>query len=129
MRYTIWTICSSSPHVPLESGLKTMTSAQIRLVQRRLGNQRLLRGTFRTPAEAVRWFGAVQSQDFSGAKWALGQRLAGGTDETVEQAFNAGFILRTHVMRPTWHFGTPADIRWLLAPTGPRPLACSAYYF
>ena len=106
-----------------------MTPAQIRLVQRRLGNQRLVRGTFRTPVEAVRWFGAVQAQDFSGAKWAVGQRLADGTDQSMEQAFNAGRILRTHVMRPTWHFVTPADIRWLLALTAPRVLAFSAYYF
>ena len=106
-----------------------MTPAQTRLVRRRLGNQRLVRGTFRTPAEAVGWFGAVQSQDFSGAKWALGQRLAGSTDQDVEQAFNAGHILRTHVLRPTWHFVVPADIRWLLALTGPRVLAFSAYYF
>src|SRR5438034_1307237 len=106
-----------------------MTSDQVRLIKRRLGNQRLVRGTFQTPVEAVRWFGAVQAQDFSGAKWALGQRLADGTDQSVEQAFNAGKILRTHVMRPTWHFVTPADIRWLLALTGPRVLAFSAYYF
>jgi hypothetical protein len=107
----------------------TMTPAQIRLIQRRLGNQRLVRGTFRTPVEAVRWFGAVQAQDFSGAKWAVGQRLADGTDQSVEHAFNAGKILRTHVMRSTWHFVTPADIRWLLALTAPRVLAFSAYYF
>jgi DNA glycosylase AlkZ-like len=106
-----------------------MIPGQIRLIRRRLGNQRLVRGTFRTPADVVCWFGAVQSQDFSGAKWAVGQRLAGGTDEIVEQAFNVGKILRTHVMRPTWHFVTPADIRWLLALTGPRVLAFSAYYF
>ena len=31
-----------------------------------------------------------------------------------------GTILRTHVLRPTWHFVTPADIRWMLALTGPR---------
>ena len=29
-------------------------------------------------------------------------------------------ILRTHVLRPTWHFVAPEDLRWLLALTGPR---------
>jgi hypothetical protein len=63
---------------------------------------------------------AVQSQDFAGAKWSLGLRLRRATQAQVEQAFNAGEILRTHVLRPTWHFVTPQDIRWLLALTGPR---------
>ncbi len=32
-------------------------------------------------------------------------------------------------MRPTWHFVSPADIRWLLALTAPRVHAASAYYY
>ena len=59
----------------------------------------------------------MQAQDYLGAKWALGLRLPGTTDAKIEQAFNDGAILRTHVMRPTWHFVAPADIRWLLALT------------
>src|SRR5213078_2598445 len=61
-------------------------------------------------------------------KWALGLRLQGVTDDDIEQAFTAGAILRTHVMRPTWHFVSPADVRWLLALTAPRVHAASAYY-
>ena len=45
---------------------------------------------------------------------------AGTLDEEIERAFDRGQILRTHVMRPTWHFVTPADIRWLLELTSPR---------
>ena len=67
-----------------------------------------------------RWLCAVQAQDYPGAKWALGLRAPGLTDEAVETAFTEGRILRTHVLRPTWHFVTPADIRWMLALTGPR---------
>jgi hypothetical protein len=37
-----------------------------------------------------------------------------------ERAFNDGALLRTHLLRPTWHFVAPADIRWLLALTAPR---------
>jgi Winged helix DNA-binding domain len=62
----------------------------------------------------------VQAQDYPGAKWALGLRAPGLTDEDVERAFTRGDILRTHVLRPTWHFVTPGDIRWLLALSGPR---------
>lgn len=64
------------------------------------------------------------------SKWAIALRMADGvSDADVEQAFNAGKILRTHVMRPTWHFVTPADIRWLLALTAPRVHAASRYMY
>lgn len=90
------------------------------IAHRRLHNQRIAGNKFETPADAVRWLGAVQSQDYAGAKWALAQRMRQATDVALDQAFNAGDILRTHVMRPTWHFVHPADIRWLLALTAPR---------
>jgi len=90
------------------------------LLARRLRNQRLLASRVRTAEEVVSWLGAVQAQDFSGAKWAIGQRTAGLTDAGVEQAFNDGRILRTHALRPTWHFVAPADIRWVLELTAPR---------
>ena len=64
--------------------------------------------------------GAVQVQDYPAAQWALGLRLAGASAAALDAAFAAGTILRTHVMRPTWHFVTPADICWLLALTAPR---------
>jgi hypothetical protein len=63
---------------------------------------------------------AVQAQDYAGAKWALGLRLRGLHEGQIEQAFNDGRILRTHVLRPTWHFVLPQDIRWLLDLSGPR---------
>jgi hypothetical protein len=68
----------------------------------------------------VAWLGAVQAQDYPGAKWAIGQRMRHATDEVIEQAFTEGSILRTHVLRPTWHFVAPADIRWMLELTAPR---------
>ena len=74
--------------------------------------------------------GAVQAQDFPAAKWALSMRVRGGLqDLDVEQAFNDGSILRTHVLRPTWHFVSPADIRWMLKLGAPRVHAASAYYY
>jgi hypothetical protein len=73
--------------------------------------------------------GAVQAQDFAGAKWALGQRTKGLEDEAIGRAFDEGRFLRTHVMRPTWHFVVPADIRWLQAVTAPRVNTASAFYY
>jgi Winged helix DNA-binding domain len=86
----------------------------------RLHNQQLEQTTLQTPGDVVAWLGAVQAQDYAGAKWALGLRLPEVSEAAVERAFAEGSILRTHVMRPTWHFVTPADIRWLLALTAPR---------
>lgn len=93
----------------------------------RLHNQRLSETEFTNPVDVVNWFGAVQSQDFAGAKWAIGLRAKGLSEADVEQAFAVGSILRTHVMRPTWHFVTPADIRWMLTLTAPRVRALMAY--
>lgn len=95
----------------------------------RLHQQRLIQTEFTTPAEVVGWLGAVQSQDYAGAKWAIGQRLQTGTDATIEEAFNKGEILRTHLLRPTWHFVTPADIRWMLMLTAPRVQALNKPYY
>src|SRR5947208_16944915 len=88
-----------------------MTSLDI--VRRRLGNQQISQPMLAKPADVVAWLGAVQAQDYMAAKWALGLRLAGATDAAIERAFTDGAILRTHLLRPTWHFVVPADIRWL----------------
>src|SRR3712207_3882566 len=100
--------------------------ADLDIARRRLHNQRLAGEKLERPAEVAGWMGAVQAQDYPAAKWALGLRLRDALDADVERAFAEGTILRTHVMRPTWHFVLPADIRWLLALTGPRVNAFNA---
>ncbi len=97
-----------------------MTLTLTAIASRRLRAQRLTGEPFASAVEGVRWLGAVQSQDYGGAKWALGQRTRGTTDAELDRLFDEGAILRTHVMRPTWHFVLPEDIRWLLELTGPR---------
>lgn len=92
----------------------------LEIVTRRLANQHLTRAKFKTAQEVVECLGAVQAQDYAGARWALAQRMEQTTDAAIERAFGAGKILRTHVLRPTWHFVSPNDIRWLLALTAPR---------
>jgi hypothetical protein len=64
--------------------------------------------------------GAMQAQDYNMAKRAVSVRLPDCTDAMVEEAFNKGSILRTHILRPTWHFVTPENIRWMLSITGER---------
>jgi hypothetical protein len=95
----------------------------------RLHHQWLAATTARRPADVVERLCAMQSQDFIGAKWAIGLRARGLDDLAVEAAFDRGEILRTHLMRPTWHFVTPADIRWMLALTAPRVHQASKFYY
>lgn len=98
------------------------------IARRRLANQRLVGTQFRSPIDAVGRLGAVQAQDYSGAKWAIAQRTRNATDAGIERLLASGAILRTHVLRPTWHFVLPADVRWMLALTGPRIAAQMRYY-
>ena len=94
----------------------------------RLHHHRLTSPRFKEPVDVVRWLGAVQAQEYAAAKWAIGQRMRRATDDAVERAFAEGSILRTHVLRPTWHFVAPEDIRWMLELTGPRVKATIASY-
>jgi hypothetical protein len=96
------------------------------VLARRLRAQRLTGAPCVTPEEAVGLLLGVQAQDYGSAKWSLGARVAGVTDADVEDAYADGRILRTHVLRPTWHFTLPADLRWLLTATAPRVTARDA---
>ena len=100
-----------------------------RLARRRMHNQRLWGPPLARPEDAVALLGAVQAQDYAGAKWSLGCRTAGVTDAAVEAALDEGTILRTHVLRPTWHFVLPSEIRWLLELTAARVHAVNAPYY
>jgi hypothetical protein len=86
----------------------------------RLRNQRLSGARFSKPEDVVSWMGAVQAQEYADAKWALALRMERAGEPHIEHAFAEGRILRTHVLRPTWHFVVPADIRWMLALTAPH---------
>jgi Winged helix DNA-binding domain len=72
------------------------------------------------PEDIVRHLLCMQSQDYGPARWSIGQRLVAAREAEVEAALASGRILRTHVLRPTWHFVLPEDIRWLLDINGPR---------
>lgn len=90
------------------------------LLHCRLINQQLVKPKFKDPKDLVAHMGAIQSQDYAMAKWGIGLRLKNATDETIGNAINKGDILRTHVMRPIWHFVSPEDIRWMVALTAPQ---------
>lgn len=86
----------------------------------RLYNQQLIDSRCHTTREIVHWLGAVQAQEYDYSKWGLSLRLPGAADAGIEEAFNNGAILRTHMMRPTWHYVTPEDIRWIQGLTKDR---------
>jgi hypothetical protein len=103
--------------------------SSLNIVRQRLHNQRLAGLAFEKPEEVACWLGAVQAQEYPGAKWALAQRTTGISDENVDKAFAAGAILRTHALRPTWHFVAPEDIRWLQKLTAPGVHAVNAHLY
>lgn len=98
------------------------------IARQRLARQHLVGGKLDRPIDVVARLGAVQAQDYAGAKWAVAQRTRDADDATVEQAVIDGSIIRTHVLRPTWHFVAAADIRWMLALTAPRVRARMSPY-
>ena len=81
------------------------------------------------PVSAVHRLVAVQSQDYGPATWSLGQRVPGLRAADADRAYDSGALVRTHVLRPTWHFVAPRDLRWLLALTRSRVHQLNAYYY
>lgn len=108
--------------------LAATSMTTIELIRYRLANHRLVGRLCSTPPRVVEHLGAVQAQDYGGAKWAIAQRTGNATDTDVERALSDGVVLRTHVLRPTWHIVPAADIRWMLELTAPRVRALMAHY-
>jgi hypothetical protein len=90
------------------------------VVQLRLSNQQISETRFETVKDIVGWMGAIQAQDHNMAKWAVGVRLPGSTDRMVEESIDKGDIIRTHLLRPTWHLVSADDIYWMLELTAPQ---------
>ena len=95
----------------------------------RLSAQQLLIPSYTTAHDLVSWLGAVQAQEFAQTIWGIGLRLPFRLASEIEQEFNEGRILRTHLLRPTWHFVTAEDIQWMLALTAPRVHAVNKFMY
>lgn len=99
------------------------------IVLARLASQALVAARAGTPAALVKWFGAIQAQEYVPAMWSIAMRLAKPPSAAaLETAIAGGSILRTHVLRPTWHFVARDDLRWLQALTAPRVLSMMRHY-
>ena len=90
------------------------------VLQRRLATQMLLGVGLPGAADVVRLLGCVQSQEYAHALWSLGMRTSELRADEVQAEFDRGDFLRTHILRPTWHFVAAEDIRWILDVTAPR---------
>jgi hypothetical protein len=99
------------------------------IARSRIINQQLHDTRFKTVSELIKWFGAIQAQEYAHAKWALGMRLNNINESIIEIAFNKGELLRTHILRPTWHFVHNDDIRWMIALTAPRVKSVNAFMY
>jgi hypothetical protein len=99
------------------------------IIRARLGAQHLDEPRATTPEEVVGALLAVQAQDFEPACWSIGMRTRQADAQEVFAAFDEGRFLRTHVLRPTWHFVAPEDLRWLLTLTAPRVHVANGYMY
>ena len=86
----------------------------------RLNNQQITQKQFKQPGEVVKWMGAIQAQDLNMAKWAIGVRLSGALENDIDKAIDQGRIIRTHILRPTWHFVAAEHLHPLLLLSAPR---------
>ncbi|RYY12903.1 MAG: winged helix DNA-binding domain-containing protein [Chitinophagaceae bacterium] len=98
------------------------------IIAHRLLHQGLLGGNFESPESLLDHMVAMQSQEFAPARWAIGLRVSGSTDQRITDLFNNGKIVRSHLLRPTWHFILPENIRWVTKLTEPHITRMSRYY-
>jgi hypothetical protein len=101
----------------------------LEIARRRLRNQCLSGPRPDDPVAVVAHLGAMQAQEYAVAKWSVGQRTTGCDDAAVQRAVDSGAILRTHALRPTWHFVAAADLGWIQALAGPRVHRFNGSYY
>jgi len=85
-----------------------------------------------TAADVLRFLVCMQAQEYPYARWSIAQRIQKKkrpSASTIDALLEDGTILRTHTLRPTWHFVLPEDIRWVMRLTGPRVHQLNAYYY
>jgi hypothetical protein len=93
------------------------------LLRLRLTNQQLIQPQFQQAVDLVRWMCAMQAQDYPSALWAMGMRLSSATEASVEQALDDRKIVRSWILRGTFHICHAEDIHWLLDLVGHRVIS------
>lgn len=90
------------------------------IAQLRLSNQQLTMKDLNSAKDLVNWMGAVQAQDFGMSKLAISSRLKNSNEEKINTSLDNAEILRTHLLRPTWHLVSADNIYWILNLSAPR---------
>lgn len=86
----------------------------------RLSSQHLVAPHASSAATVVRSLLAVQAENPGQTAWAVACRTQHPDARELEFLLDQGSVVRTHVLRPTWHFVAAEDIGWLLELTAPR---------
>lgn len=86
----------------------------------RLRNQYLTAPHAGSVADVMERLLAVQAENPSQSAWAVASRTSSPEPGPLAATLDSGEVVRTHVLRPTWHYVARADIDWLLALTAPR---------
>jgi len=86
----------------------------------RLRSQHLVAPHAASASDVIGRLLAVQAENPSQAMWAVASRTQEPDQADLATLLDDGAVLRTHVLRPTWHFARAEDIGWLLDLTGPR---------
>lgn len=63
---------------------------------------------------------AVQAENPSQSRWAVACRTTSPGAADLARLLEDGEVVRTHVLRPTWHYVGSRDVGWLLELTAPR---------
>jgi len=79
----------------------------------RLRNQQLIAPQFSTPEQVADWMGAIQAQDYSNFRWAIGMRMQNPSLSSVKQAFSTGKVVRLHLLRCTVQLIAATDLHWI----------------
>ncbi len=97
-----------------------MTLTDVDVARWRLRSQRLVGEAYPDADTVVREHLCVQAENQAQSAWAVAARTVAPDPSDLDAALADGRVLRTHVIRPTWHYATADDLVWLLDLTAPR---------
>ena len=86
----------------------------------RLLNQQLVSPQFSAPGELVDYMGAIQAQEYRLMRWAVEMRTRRPSTRAFKKAFDAGEIVRLHLLRGTWQLVSARDYWPFVQLCGPK---------
>lgn len=89
----------------------------------RLLSQQLISPQWDRPSEVVAHMGAMQAQDYRMVRWAVGMRTRRHRADVFRKEYDAGDIIRLHLLRGTWQLVAKADYWWMLDLCAPRAVS------